>query len=225
MHTKLHSCAQGYATGPPTDISTGAGKRPPRRPDAISERRGDGKGSPRSKAMRTAGGGRGLPICVANATGRRPRRNRPRPRRHSRRQSSLLCVTPKTYRSFSPSFSTAFSTVVVATMLSTRDLTAFLPQKTGLTADFTPCFCDRKNIPHQSKRKTGRTFQRLLQNPSGHFARAESRIQESDCDEFRAVGFFAPSGLKKNDKDSDFWLLTPVRGDSVDAHARVSKKQ
>ena len=57
MHTKLHSCAQGYATGPPTDISTGAGKRPPRRPDAISERRGDGKGSPRSKAMRTAGGG------------------------------------------------------------------------------------------------------------------------------------------------------------------------
>ena len=91
--------------------------------------------------------------------------------------------------------STAPTTVVVATMLNTKDLTAFLPPKTGLTADFTPCFCDRKNIPHQSKRKTGRTFQRLLQNPSGHFARAESRIQESDCDEFRAVRFFAPSGL------------------------------
>ena len=86
---------------------------------------------------------------------------------------------------------TAFSTVVVATMLNTKDLTVFSTLKTGLTADFTPCFCDRKNIPHQSKRKTGRTFQRLLQNPSGHFARAESRIQESDCDEFRAVSFFA----------------------------------
>ena len=165
MYTKSHRCAQGYATGPPTDISTGAGKRPPRRPDAISERRGDGKGSPRSKAMRTAGGARSPYL---------------RCERH-RQATAPQSTAP----------ATAFSTVVVATMLNTKDLTVFSTLKIGLTADFTPCFCDRKNIPHQSKRKTGRTFQRLLQNPSGHFARAESRIQESDCDEFRAVSFFA----------------------------------
>ena len=166
MHTKLHSCAQGYATGPPDRYfdrrrqapATKAGRnlRAPRRRQGIAALQSHANGR----------GGRGLPICVANATGRRPRRNRPRPRR-------------------------SFSTVVVATMLNTKDLTVFSTLKTGLTADFTPCFCDRKNIPHQSKRKTGRTFQRLLQNPSGHFARAESRIQESDCDEFRAVSFFA----------------------------------
>ena len=65
-----------------------------------------------------------------------------------------------------------FSTVVVATVLYYNDLTAFCPRildgsrrycallqglnrifdlKRGLAADFTPCFCERKNILDSSQ--------------------------------------------------------------------------
>lgn len=39
------------------------------------------------------------------------------------------------------------STVVVATMFFPNNLTPFLPPKTGLTADFAPCFWGCKEIP------------------------------------------------------------------------------